>query len=186
MGQEGGTNSVLTTIDDIVDGIDTKVDTVDLGIDAIKVKTDTISSFEHETEHVSTAVAEQVASAAATSLTAGLITPMFPSGATLVRALLVASIHAANQTAATHNISLKVQGKKGAGEYADQLDLTAQTSLALVNVAGAGDGLTVPIDVTTLVDASGAAYSFKIIVNSDNAGAVNYTSSFVLVLVYKI
>ena len=41
-------------------------------------------------------------------------------------------------------------------------------------------------DVTALVDASGSTYYFKWLVDSDNAGAVNYTSNFVLVIIYSM
>lgn len=145
-----------------------------------------IAKFEHEVEWSSTPVTEQVADANPTNLTAGSITPTFPSDATRVRALLVASIHAANQGANTHHIGIKVQGQKAAGGYGDLLDLTATPPLALVNIDGSGDGWIGAIDVTTLVDESAAQYDFRFVVDSDNAGAVNYTTAFALVLVYKI
>jgi hypothetical protein len=153
---------------------------------AIKAATDKIASFQHEIEWSSTPVSEQVASAAATNLTAGSITPTFPTGATPVRALLVASIHAANQAANAHHISLKVQGQKASGGYSDQIDLTAQTTLGLVNLDGTSDSWVGSVDVTSLVDASAAQYDFRFVVDSDNAGAVNYTTVFLLVLVYRI
>jgi hypothetical protein len=153
---------------------------------AIKAATDKIASFQHEIEWSSTPVSEQVASAAATNLTAGSITPTFPTGATPVRALLVASIHAANQAANAHHISLKVQGQKASGGYTDKIDLTAQTTLGLVNLDGASDSWVGSVDVTSLVDASAAQYDFRFVVDSDNAGAVNYTTVFLLVLVYRI
>ncbi len=147
---------------------------------------DKVPNFEFEVEWSSTPAIDQVASADPTSLTAGTIIPTFPAGSTRVRVILIANIHAANRAAAAHNISLKVQGNKDGGGFGDLIDLTAQTSLGLVNLAGAGDGLCLSVDVTALVDASASTYLFKHIVDSDNAGAVNYTSSFVLVLVYKI
>jgi hypothetical protein len=153
---------------------------------SIKAATDKIASFQHEIEWSSTPVSEQVASAAATNLTAGSITPTFPTGATRVRALLVASIHAANQGANAHHISLKVQGQKASGGYTDKIDLTAQTTLGLVNLDGTSDSWVGSVDVTSLVDASAAQYDFRFVVDSDNAGAVNYTTVFLLVLVYRI
>lgn len=42
------------------------------------------------------------------------------------------------------------------------------------------------IDATTMVDTSAIAYDFRFVVDSDNAGSVNYTTSFALVLVYHI
>lgn len=147
---------------------------------------DDLAAHEAETEWSTTAVVEQVTNAAAVNLTAGSVTPTFPTGSTRVRAILIASIHAANQAANTHHINLKIQGQKDAGGYGDLLDLTAQDSLGLVNLDGAGDGWCGAIDVTALVDASESTYDFRFVVDSDNAGAVNYTTCFTLVLVYTM
>jgi hypothetical protein len=139
-----------------------------------------------EVEWSSTPVSQQVASAAATNLNAGSITPVFPIKSTRVRVILFASIHAANQAANTHHIGIKVQGQKAAGGYGDLVDLTAQPPLGMVGVDGASDSWCGAIDVTTLVDQSNAAYDFRFVVDSDNAGAVNYTTNFVLALIYRL
>lgn len=145
-----------------------------------------LANFQHEVEWATIPVVQQVASAAATNLTIGSITPTFPTGSTRIRAILVASIHAANQAANTHHVSLKVQGQKAAGGYGDLIDLTAQTTLGMVNLDGASDGWCGAIDVTTLVNASAAQYDFRFVVDSDNAGAVNYTTGFTLAIIYRI
>ncbi len=152
----------------------------------IRTETDQLPNVEHETEWCTTAVVQQVANAAAVALTAGQIIPTFPTGSTRVRAILIASIHAANQAANTHHVDLKVQGQIDGGGYGDLLDLTAAQSLGMVNLDGAADGLAVAVDVTALVATSGATYDFRFQVDSDDAGAVNYTTSFVLVLVYTM
>ena len=152
----------------------------------IKAETDQLPNTQHETRWSTTPTVQQVASDAATNLTTGSVTPTFPTGATRVRAILVASIHCANQSAATHHISLKVQGQKNAGGYTDLLDLTAQTTLGMVNVDGAGDGWAATIDVTAKVDTSAVQYDFRFVVDSDNAGAVNYTCGFTLILIYTM
>lgn len=143
-------------------------------------------NVEHETEWATTPVVQNVASALATNLTAGSITPTFPTGATLVRAILIASIHVANQAANTHHISLIVQGQVAGGGYAVLLNLSAVTTLGLVNLDGAGDSWCGAIDVTATVATSGLAYDFRFQVDSDNAGSVNYTTGFTLVLVYHM
>ncbi len=145
-----------------------------------------LPKYQHEVEWSSVPAIDQVASVDATSLTTGSITPTFPTDSTRIRAILIANIHAANQSANTQGVKFKVQGKKDAGAYADQIDLTAQNALGMVNLIGAGDGVCVSKDVTALVDASDSTYLFKFIVTASNAGAVNYTSSFVLIIVYKI
>jgi len=139
-----------------------------------------------EYELASTPVVQQVASAAATNLTAGSITLALPAGATIDHVDLYAAIHVANQGANTHHIALKVQGQKDAGGYTDQIDLSAQATLGLVNVDGSSDSWCGVADVSTLVDASGSTYTFRFVVDSDDANAVNYTTNFVLVIVYSI
>jgi hypothetical protein len=145
-----------------------------------------IFNAELETEWCSVPICEQIGAAAPTNLTAGSITPTFPKGATLVRALLIACIHCANQSTNTHHIGIKVQGQKAAGGYSDLLDLTVTKPLALNNVDGSGDSWIGAIDVTTLVDTSAVVYDFRFVVSSDNAHNVNYTTCFTVVLVYHL
>jgi len=175
--------NVLTTI---AAYIDTEIAAIITSLGNVKTETDQLPNWQSETEWTSTPTVEQVGNAAAVALTAGSITPTYPTGATRVRAILIATIHCANQAANTHHIHFKVEGQKAAGGYGDLLDLTAVDSLAMVNVDGATDGWCGAIDVTALVDTSGAAYDFRFEVDSDNAGNVNYTCGFVLVLVYTM
>lgn len=95
-------------------------------------------------------------------------------------------LHVSNQAANTHNIGLKVQKQKGGAGYSDALDLTAVVPISLVDVAGAVATFAVAIDVTSTVDTSGVQYDFRFMVDSDNAGSVNYTSNFVLILTYSV
>ena len=145
-----------------------------------------VANTQHETEWAVGSAIQQVASALQTNLTACSVTPTFPTGSTRVRAILVASIHAANQAGNTHHIDFKVEGQRNGLGYVAQLDLTAQDSLGLVNLDGASDGWSGAIDVTALVTTSAVQYDFRFVVDSDNAGAVNYTQNFALVLVYTI
>ncbi|GAH62885.1 unnamed protein product, partial [marine sediment metagenome] len=50
---------------------------------------------------------------------------------------------------------------------------------------GAGDAWAQPLDVSDIVE-SGSKYEFRFQVDSDDAGEVHYTTSFVLVLIYKM
>jgi len=163
-----------------------RIATVDTVVDAIKAVTDQFPNVEHETEWSSTPTIQAVANAAAVALTPGSITPTYPTGATRVRAILIATIHVANTTAVAHHIKFKIEGQKAGGGYGDQLDLTAEEGLSMVNVDGATDGWSAAIDVTALVDTSGAVYDFRFEVDSDNAGNVIYVCSFVLALVYTM
>jgi hypothetical protein len=159
---------------------------LDVASSSIKTQTDKLANYQLETEWVTTPVSEQVADVNPVNLTPGSITPTFPAGSTPVRVLLVASIHAANQATNTHHIGIKVQSQKSGGGYADRLDLTAIPPIGLLNLDGAGDGWCGLIDVTAVVDTSAVPYDFRFVVDSDDAGAVNYTTEFNLVLVYRI
>jgi len=169
----------IPTIEGYVDELETRLTAARAGY------LDSIPNVEHETEWSTNPVCENLATINQTNLTAGSITATFPTGATRVRAILVASIHVANQAANTHHIDFKVQGQKDAGGYVDLLDLTAVDVLGLPNLDGSTDGWCGAIDVTTLVDGSGS-YDFRFVVRSDNAGSVNYTTCFTLVLVYHM
>jgi len=141
---------------------------------------------EFETEWQTDPVVENVASASATALTAGSITPTYPTGSTEARAVLLPMIKAANQAANTHHIGFKIQYRTGgAGPYSDLKDYTANPPLTLVAADGSVDGWAHPIDVTAIVS-SGVQVEFRFEVDSDNAGGVNYTTSFLLVLVYRM
>lgn len=173
---------VITLLEDGTYGL-SAIETL---VDDIETQTDQLPNIEHETEWATAAVCQNLATVAQSNLTAGSVTPTFPTGSTRVRAILVASIHVANQGANTHHIDFKVEGQKAAGGYASQLDLSAIDAIGLVNVDGAADGWCGAIDVTTLVDTSGAVYDFRFVVRSDDAGSVNYTTCFTLVLVYTM
>lgn len=166
------------------------LDTIDGYLDPeiadIQTETDQLPNVEHTTEWVSTTTIQALANAAATALTVGSITPTYPSGATRVRAILIAYMHVANKAAVAHHIKFKIEGQKAAGGYGDLLNLTAQEGLSMVDVDGASDGWCGAIDVTALVDTSGAAYDFRFEVDSDNAGNVIYICSFLLTLIYTM
>jgi len=151
-----------------------------------KVDISAILYAERETEWQSDPVVENVASAAATALTAGSITPTYPTDAVERRVILLPMIKAANQAANTHHIGFKIQYRTGgAGAYSDLKDYTANPPLSLATVDGSVDSWAQPVDVTAVVS-SGVQVEFRFEVDSDNAGSVNYTSSFLLVLVYRM
>ena len=128
---------------------------------------------------------DEVASLDETNLTVASITPTFPTG-TYLRAILVPNIHLLNLAANTHHIGFKIQGNKDGGAYQDLLDLTASAQLGLVAADGCTDGWCGPVDVTSLVSASGSTYNFRFVVDSDNVGAVRYITCFTLVLTFTM
>lgn len=132
-------------------------------------------------------MANQVAAAALTNLTAHNFVPVYPAGAVEVRFLLVGSIHVTARAAAIHHVGVRVQGRKNVAAYATQgNDLTAQAVLGLAAADGVADGKPWLVDVSALIDESGASYDFRFDVQSDNAGAVTYTTEFALIMVYTV
>lgn len=125
---------------------------------------------------------ESVANAAETPLTApAVVTVTFPAGATLLEAKVVAAIKANNQTAAEHNIGVKLQRNVAAGGWVTIRDFTASPPLTLPEVDATADGLTL---VEALAITTGQTVQFRWVVNSDNAGEVHYTQTFVLSVEY--
>jgi len=145
-----------------------------------------IQNTEQETEWVTAPNCDTIASAALTNLTPGTITPIFPAGATLVRAILIANIHLANITANPHHVAFSVQGNIGGGAYQTLLNLAATAQLGLVAADGCTDSWSGAIDVTALVTTSGSVYNFRFVIDSDNANTVRYITSFALVLIYHM
>lgn len=146
----------------------------------------TLTDHEFEVEWATDPAVDNVASDSPTALTAGTVTPNFPSGATKVRAILLPIIKVCSLAANVHHIGFKIQYEKGViGTWTDLKDFTANPPLALGPVDGAVDSWSHPIDVTEIVE-DGAEIQFRFVVDSDNAGSVNYTTSFVLVLVYRM
>ena len=64
------------------------------------------------------------------------------------------------------------------------MDLTANPPLGL-SIEAAMGSLTLPYDISALV-ATGDKLEFRFAVDSDDAGSVNYTTSFIVVLVYRM
>jgi len=140
-----------------------------------------------ETEWSTDPVVDNVASAALTNLTTHEIPAasfVYPTGATEVRVILLPMIKAAAQAGAVHHIGLKVQRNINDAGWADLKDLTANPPLGLA-ADGTSDSWGYPIDISALV-ASEDKLQFRFAVDSDQAASVNYTTSFLVVLVYRM
>ena len=130
-----------------------------------------------------TTVSATISSAAEQDLaTSGEVVITFPTGATKLRAIVVASIKANNQTAAEHNIGITLQNDINNAGWADLVDLTANMPLTLPEVDATADALT----LVTEVDAfnTGDTVEFRWQVDSDNAAEVHYTCTFVVSVEY--
>lgn len=150
------------------------------------IVTSAASNRENEIEWSTDPNVNSVSSAVEANLTEGdMGTITYPTGATEVRVLLLPIIKAANQTVNTHHIGIKVQYSEDDGAWTDIIDLTTDPPMGLVALDGAGDAWVHPLDVSDIVE-SGSKYEFRFVVDSDDANEVHYTTSFVLVLVYKM
>jgi len=152
----------------------------------LKAETDQLPNWRFNVPYAMDPVVDAIASAAEESLTAGSVALTYPTGATRVSATLQAYLQIANKAATAHHIGVTLQAQKNGGGYGDLVDLTANPPVSLVDVDGATASFAVSIDVTAEVDTSGVTYDFKWLVDSDDAGALNYTSNFVLVMTYSM
>lgn len=128
-------------------------------------------------------VSATISSAAEQDLaTSGEVAITFPTGATMLRAIVVASLKANNQSAAEHNIGVTLQNDINNAGWADLVDLTANMPLTLPEVDATADAIT----LVTEVDAfnTGDTVEFRYQVDSDNAGEVHYTCTFVVSVEY--
>lgn len=144
-------------------------------------------AVEYETEWATDPVAQNLTSAALETLTTHTITAadfVYPTGSTEVRVFLLATISAAAQALAVHHIGITIQIQINNGGWANRIDLTANPPMGLA-ADGAMGAWSAPIDIAALV-ASGDKLDFRFQVDSDSAGSVNYTTSFVVLLVYRM
>ncbi len=166
--------------------LEASVQTVDGVVDAIKAETDQLSNWRFHDHFASTPTVDNVASANETALTAGTFTITYPTGATKVKAIVYAYLHAAAQAAGGHKIGLTLQYSRDGGAYADVVDLTATTPLAIPDLDEAMATFAIEVDVSTVVTTSAVVYGWKWLVDSDNAGSVNYTSNFGILMIYSM
>ena len=181
-----GTTPITVTRAEYIDMIpDIETTTED-----IETETDKISDVEHETEWNTDPYVDDITHVALTEypLTEGdMGTVTYPSDATEVRAILLPVIKAVNQACTTHHIGLKVQYNVNDLGWINEdiIDLTTNPTMGLAALDAVVDSMAQPLDVSAIIE-TGSKYEFRFVVESDNAGAVYYTTSFVLVLVYRM
>jgi len=153
----------------------------------IESDTDRIENAVLETEWSTAPATDNVSSVAETELTIHTIPAdefVYPTGATEVRVILLAVMTAHARDAATHHIGVKVRMEVNDGGWADLVDFTADPPIGLAT-EGAMANWAMPIEITDLVD-SGDKLELRFAVDSDNAGSVTYTTSFIVVLNYRL
>lgn len=125
---------------------------------------------------------ESVSNAAEVSLAApATISPAFPAGATLLRATVIGTLKANNQSDNAHNILVTLQYQVAAGGWNDIGVVSANEPLSLPDVTGTADAL---LQGGTLVFTTGQAVEFRFQVDSDDANEVHYAQTFVLSVEY--
>lgn len=156
----------LTTIDGIVDDIETKLDLTE-----ILLKFPSAESF------------DDIAAVGPTNTTAMQIVVVIPAGATIRRAMLAAFITVMNDTATLQKIDVDVQGRlppAGWNTYFSQNDC-----IGVPNVDAATTGFVPVQDVSALVNAAGT-YEFRCAVTQTAAQSVHYTINYVLIVTYRM
>ncbi len=137
-------------------------------------------TYVYETEY------EQITNAGEETVTPPTgISPTFQAGSTLRRAILVASLKANNDTAALHKIGVTLEYQIAGGGWNDLIDLTAVPVLMLPEVDGTGDAVSIVEEMTGLFT-TGQLVEVRFSVDSTNAAAVNYMTTFVLSLEFDL
>ncbi len=192
-------------IDDIDTNIDQSLSTTESNIrgadaDDLKSVSDEVATrapaSEYDTEHAAIAndieeaherafthvypydaESQSVSSASDASLTSpGTNTITFPTGATLLRARVIAHIKATAMDDSGHTIGLTLQKNVAGGGWVDIIVLATNPHLNLPAIALMSDSVTI---VESVVVTTGQSLDFRWQVDSDDAGEVHYLSDFV-------
>jgi len=165
---------------------------VDGRIDDIKTRVNlllTAADFrkqEFEIEWGTNAQVDSISSDVLESLSSHLIPSnqfVFPEGSVKRRVILLPMIIASAQVAAVHHIGIKVQINVNDAGWIDLVDMEATPPIGLSD-DGDTSSWQMPVDITEYVD-SGDKVMLRFQVHSDNAATVNYSTSFIVVLIYR-
>ena len=150
----------------------------------IKTQTDKIPNVEHTTPYVMSIATQSIAAVGPTNMTAISITPTFPTGATKVRAYVVASLHISNQSANAQDVTPSLQAQVNAGGYNNvwvpgaivaSVPATQSTSAMIIAEA----------DITAYV-VSGQQTDIRFVITQTSANAVRYLAQATIFLVYHM
>ncbi len=182
----------LSALETLIDEVETLLKDGTYGLSALEVKIDLLQADLTEGKlrafkkiYTYAGTVESVANAAEVSLAApATVSPAFPAGATLTRAVVVASIHAANIAENAHLIGLTLQRNIAAGGWVDVTGFAFPGDpqpMSLPAVIGATDAYTAVGEITFT---TGQSIQFRWQVDSTNAGEVHYSQGFVLSVEY--
>jgi carbon monoxide dehydrogenase subunit G len=125
---------------------------------------------------------DAIAVTAATDTTEKEITVTLPSGASIVRATLMANITAMNNSANAQKIGVDVKGRISGGSFSTFFSQANIMGMGAVD--GATTGLVAISDVTALVTTAGT-YGFKCTITQSSANSVRYTTQYVLIITFR-
>jgi len=145
--------------------------------------TSPLTLMEQEIEFPSAEALDDISATGEQTTTEKTITVALPSGASIVRALLVAMVTVLNDSETAQKIDVTVKGRKGSGGFSDFFSQDDVVGFGAVD--GATTFLVTVQDVSALVDVA-ATYGFQLSVNQSAAASVRYTTQYVLVITYKM
>jgi len=111
------------------------------------------------------------------------VTVALPPGASIIRASLIASITAMNNTANAQKIDVDVKGRPSGGSWTTFF--SEDDCIGFGTVEGATLSVIAIQDVSDLVTAEGT-YGFKCTITQSSANSVRYTTQYVLVVTYRV
>jgi len=142
-----------------------------------------LESIELITKFPSTEALNDISVTTPTDTTELSITVSLPSGASIVRAMLVAFITAMNNTPTAQKIDIDVLGRVAAGAWSTFF--SQDDCIGLPVADGATTGLVAMQDVSALVTVAGT-YGFKCTITQSSANSVRYTTQYLLIVTYKM
>jgi len=154
----------LEKIRDAIDNIKTNIQEIEKGFPSISALDDISSTGDQNT-------------------TEKTITVSLPSGASIVKASLLALITAMNNSENAQKIDLEVHGRKGDGGWSTFFSQDDVIGFGAVD--GATSCFCAVQDVTSLIDEE-TSYGFKFVINQSSANSIRYTTQYILIIVYKM
>lgn len=112
------------------------------------------------------------------------ITPAFPTGATKVKAYLVASLHISNQTANAQNITPSISAQVNGGGF-NSIWAPGDIVISVPATQGTSGIIIAECDISAYF-VNGQATDLYFIVTQTGANSVHYTSQATIFLVYTL
>jgi len=141
------------------------------------------AASEVEIGFVSSESLDDISVTTPTDTTEKEITLALPPNASIIRASLIASIIAMNNTANAQKIDVDVKGRLSGGSW--NTFFSENECMGFGAVEGATVSIMAIQDVSSLVTAEGT-YQFKCTITQSSANSVRYTTQYVLLVTYRV